>query len=82
MTLDAARARTSTGPALSPLIALLGGATLVLLVGLLRPRAACASVLVPAAGARRASAPPSAWAIWQYGDARRTSSPARCASTT
>ena len=35
----AARRRTSTGPALSPLIALLGGATVVLLVGLFRARA-------------------------------------------
>ena len=35
---DPPRARTSTGRALSPLVALLGGAIVVLLVGLLRPR--------------------------------------------
>ena len=65
---------------LSPLLALLGAATLVLLIGLLRPRAV-REVLVPLL------ALVGFLAAIGLGDlaarrARRTSSPARCASTT
>ena len=70
--IEAAMTSTPKGPhidwaGLSPLLALLGGATLVLLVGLLRPRAV-REVARAAARARGLRAPPSAWAIWQFGE--------------
>ena len=52
-TIPTSPARTSTGPALSPIVALAGGALVVLLVGLL-PRAFVREQIVPAAGAGHA----------------------------
>ena len=65
---------------LSPLLALLGAATLVLLIGLLRPRAV-REVLVPLLALRGL---PRRHRPGRSGStaSRRTSSPARCASTT
>ena len=72
------KAPTIDWAGLSPLLALLGGATIVLMLGLLRPRFV-REVLVPLLTVA-ASAPRSAWASGSWASAS-TSSRARCAST-